>query len=238
MFCENCGKELMEDERFCSACGAPSPTDQSAEPAVNVPDVQQTEAAQDGSLLAAVRRSAPVRWFKALPTMEKGIVASAVGSVLLLVVLCICMLGGRGYKETVDEFIDKTIVNPSGKTIISLVPNKVFEGTDTKDFAERLDNSFNSQRKQLNNALGSKWKMTYAIISDEQRDVEKLEDIKNTYEYYYGIKVTDARSVQVRLNFKGNQSASARMSIPVVQVGNSWYIDYVSMGGIRVALNF
>lgn len=246
MNCEKCGKELQENQRFCSACGAPNPADQTHDAA----DVKQTAASAAASLKAfglalftAVRNSAPVRRFMALPTKQKQIAGGAVAGVLALAVLCVCLLGGRSYKKTVDIFIDKGIVHPSGKAIVSLVPNQIFKEAgydkeDIQDLVEKLDEGFESQQKSLNKALGKNWKMSYTIVEDEQRDEDKLEDIRDDYEDKYDIKVTDSRAVKVKLRFKGDENVSATMRVPVVKVGRSWYIDYVSLGGIKVKLSF
>lgn len=246
MNCKTCGKELQENEKLCSACGAPSPAAQAHDAA----SVKQTAASAASSLKAlglalftAARSSAPVRRFMALPAKQKRIAGGAAAGVLALAVLCVCLLGGRSYKKTVDTFINKGIVHPSGKAIVSLVPDKLFEEAgydkeDIQDLVDQLDNGFKSQKKSLDKALGKNWKVSYTIVDDEQWDDDKLEDIQDDYEDDYDIKVTDARTVKVKLRFKGDENVSTTMSVPVVKVGGSWYIDYVSLGGIKVKLSF
>lgn len=246
MNCKKYGKELQEDQQFCSACGTPTPTIQTHDAA----DVKQTAASVASSLKAlglalftTARNSAPVRRFMALPTKKKQIAGGAAAGVLALAVLCVCLLGGRSYKKTVDIFVNKGIVHPSGKAIVSLIPDKLFKEAgynkeDIQDLVDKLDDGFESQQKSLNKALGKNWKVSYTIVEDEPRDEDKLKDIQDDYEDDYDIKVTDARVVKVKLHFKGKENTSATMRVPVVKVGGSWYIDYVSLGGISLKLNF
>lgn len=248
MFCDQCGKPLKEDQTVCPECGAPV----AAAKAASQPQGTQTNAELKAagadaaaslktlfkSLAAAVAASAPVQKLKALPTKQKQILGGAVGAVVLLLV-CVALLGGRGYKKTVDVFVNKAVKAPSGKAVVSLVPNRVlnklFEDVDyTKaDMIEDINDAGKQQQKQLKKALGEGWKLSYTIVHDEQLDEDDLEDIQDDYEDYYDVKVKDARTVEVKLRFKGpEEDATATMKLPLIQVGNSWYLDYMEMGNL------
>lgn len=264
MFCENCGKPMKDDETLCPDCGTPvteskpDPRQSVSEPSApeagtarQEPGLKEagTEAAASlkalfGGLGAAILASAPVKKLKALNAKQKKIAAGAAGGAVLLVVLCAVLLGGRGYKKTVDIFVNKGIKDPDAKAVVDLVPDKIFKEAgydkeDMKEYIEKLDSGCAKQQKQLKELLGKNWKLTYTITEDEPRDEDDLEDIQDDYEDDYDLKVKDARVVKVKLRFKGSKdSESATMRVPLVKIGNSWYIDYVSMGGIRIAPSF
>lgn len=254
MFCDQCGKPLNEGQTVCPDCGAPvaqakaepAPQTQRETPHSRTATELKTAGADAAaslktlfkSVAAAVAASAPAQRLKALPTKQKQILGGAVGA-LVLVLVCVAMLGGRGYKKTVDVFVNKAVKAPSGKAVVSLVPGKVlnksFEDVDyTKaDMIEDINEAGKKQQKQLKKALGDRWSLSYDIIHDEPLDEDDLEDVQDKYDDYYDVKVKDARTVEVKLRFKGpEKNATATMELPLIRVGNSWYLDYLEMGNL------
>ena len=55
MKCQNCNSELLEDAKFCTTCGTPSPL----RPQARVPEMQSPDAARRQVLHDAARRSNP-----------------------------------------------------------------------------------------------------------------------------------------------------------------------------------
>lgn len=196
-----------------------------------------------GSLGAAIAGSAPVQKFKAMPRKKKQIIGGAAGA-MVLVLVCVLLFGGRGYKKTVDRFIDGIVADPDAKAVLSLVPKQIFEEMgfdedDMEDYLEEMEDVYDMQQRQLREALGKDWKLTYTITDDEQLDKDELEDLRDDYEDSFEIKVKDARTVRVRLRFKGSEdNSSATMRLPLVKIGHSWYIDYMNQSDFRVSPNF
>lgn len=244
MFCENCGKPLNEGQTTCPDCGAPvvapKPQTQSAsELKAAGADAAASLKTLGKSLTAVVAASAPVQKLKALPKKQKQILGG-VAAALALVLVCVALFGGRGYKKTVDVFVNKAVKNPSGKAVVSLVPKKVLDESVFKDvdytradMIEDINDAGKKQQKQLKKALGDNWSLSYEIIHDEPLDEDDLEDVQDDYDDRYDVTVKNARVVKVKLRFKGSEEkATATMELPLIQVGNSWYLDYLEMGNL------
>lgn len=116
MFCEKCGNQINENEKFCSKCGAP----------VNVP---QSEAPE--SKTEEVPKEAPEAGQNALKTAEKVIQAGTEKAK---------ELGSKGKEafekaavgEKVKKLLDKTSIQEKGKKLFGKIPGgkkgKIFLG--------------------------------------------------------------------------------------------------------------
>lgn len=258
-FCPDCGTPAEENagvlkQAAQTVSGQTSPPQTSPAPAApeSVGQTSDLKAAGTNaaaslktlfsSLGAAAIASGPVQKLKTLSGKQKGILGGA-AAVLVLALVCFAAFGGRGYKKTVDIFIKYGIEDPDAETIFSLVPEKFFEEAgydeeDMEDLMETLEDACSKQQQQLRGVLGRNWTLTYTITDDEPQDEDALEEIQDDYEDICDIKVKDARVIRIKLRFKGSENVSANLRLPLVKIGNSWYIDYVSMDGILVAPSF
>lgn len=193
-----------------------------------------------GSLGTVILSSGPVQKLKTLPGKQKRIIGGAAGA-LVLVLVCAALFGGRGYKKTVDVFIKSGFETSDAMAIMSLLPFKEagFDEEDLEDVIEPLEDACDDLQRQLKDVFGRDWELTYTITDDKPQDEDELESIQDDYEDDYGIEVKDARVVRVKLRFKGSKdSETTILPLPLVKIGRSWYIDYVTMGGIRIAPSF
>lgn len=206
MFCGKCGAQNLDEAAFCSECGAP----------LNVTPSAENDA---GSVLT--KQPANKNYTKI------GIVAVAAG-VLVLILLIMGIFGGRGYKSTVNKFVDSTF-SADGKKMVSLVPKKVVkyvcEESDMtkKEFIEELTDGLEDSLdyiKQSTNANPKKY--TKKIIDTENISGSSLKDIKETYKDEFDIKVKAAKKVTVKVTIGGSSDSN---DITVIKIGRSWYID-------------
>jgi len=61
MFCPACGKEAVEDKKFCAGCGAPL---------VNTKTEQPRHKCEETEI--ALRKMVPAKWFRAIPAKQTG----------------------------------------------------------------------------------------------------------------------------------------------------------------------
>ena len=62
---------------------------------------------------------------------------------------------------------------------------------------------------------------------------KKLRDIQEEYEDEFGIKVKAAQTAEVEITIEGGDvEKSVTQKLYLIQVGNLWYLDFLSMGGI------
>ena len=214
MFCGACGAKNPDGAAFCQSCGAP------------LREMQAEAVPQGGSAADSIQSS----------QRNKMIGIAAVAAAAIVVVfLAVNLLGGRGYESTVTKFLDATL-DGDAETIISLLPDKMvdqaleelgYHPSDRDQAVEELDAALQSAAGSLKDALGDNLKVSYNVVSAEDLSASKLLELRQSYSVY-DIDVDGAKEVDVEMTVTATAldlSGTYTLTVPVVQVGRSWYLD-------------
>ena len=214
MFCGACGAKNPDGAAFCQSCGAP------------LREMQAEAVPQGGSATDSIQSS----------QRNKMIGIAAVAAAAIVVVfLAVNLLGGRGYESTVTKFLDATL-DGDAETIISLLPDKMvdqaleelgYHPSDRDQAVEELDAALQSAAGSLKEALGDNLKVSYNVVSAEDLSASKLLELRQSYSVY-DIDVDGAKEVDVEMTVTATAldlSGTYTLTVPVVQVGRSWYLD-------------
>ena len=214
MFCGACGAKNPDGAAFCQSCGAP------------LREMQAEAVPQGGSAADSIQSS----------QRNKMIGIAAVAAAAIVVVfLAVNLLGGRGYESTVTKFLDATL-DGDAETMISLLPDKMLDQAleelgyhpSARDQAvEELDAALQSAAGSLKEALGDNLKVSYNVVSAEDLSASKLLELRQSYSVY-DIDVDGAKEVDVEMTVTATAldlSGTYTLTVPVVQVGRSWYLD-------------
>lgn len=214
MFCGACGAKNPDGAAFCQSCGAP------------LREMQAEAVPQGGSAADSIQSS----------QRNKMIGIAAVAAAAIVVVfLAVNLLGGRGYESTVTKFLDATL-DGDAETIISLLPDEMvdqaleelgYHPSDRDQAVEELDAALQSAAGSLKDALGDNLKVSYNVVSAEDLSASKLLELRQSYSVY-DIDVDGAKEVDVEMTVTATAldlSGTYTLTVPVVQVGRSWYLD-------------
>ena len=214
MFCGACGAKNPDGAAFCQSCGAP------------LREMQAEAVPQGGSAADSIQSS----------QRNKMIGIAAVAAAAIVVVfLAVNLLGGRGYESTVTKFLDATL-DGDAETIISLLPDKMvdqaleelgYHPSDRDQAVEELDAALQSAAGSLKEARGDNLKVSYNVVSAEDLSASKLLELRQSYSVY-DIDVEGAKEVDVEMTVTATAldlSGTYTLTVPVVQVGRSWYLD-------------
>lgn len=214
MFCGACGAKNPDGAAFCQSCGAP------------LREMQAEAVPQEESAADSIQSS----------QRNKMIGIAAVAAAAIVVVfLAFNLLGGRGYESTVTKFLDATL-DGDAETIISLLPDKMvdqaleelgYHPSDRDQAVEELDAALQSAAGSLKDALGDNLKVSYNVVSAEDLSASKLLELRQSYSVY-DIDVDGAKEVDVKMTVTATAldlSGTYTLTVPVVQVGRSWYLD-------------
>lgn len=204
MFCGKCGADNPENVKFCSKCGAPL-------------ENQAVSATASDTAAAAKKPLVNNKYI--------GIAAVAVVVVLLFSLI----FGGRGYKSTVKKYVNATY-SGKGKVVVSLMPKKFVKLTLEKSGYKKskLIKELDKELKSQIDRLGDNWSFSYKIVKVKDVKKDDLKELKEDYKEDYNIKISAAKEVKLELtiSFKGSdQKYTNTLSVPVVKIGSSWYLD-------------
>ena len=214
MFCGACGAKNPDGAAFCQSCGAP------------LREMQAEAVPQGGSAADSIQSSQRNKMI--------GIAAVAVAAIVV-VFLAFNLLGGRGYESTVTKFLDASL-DGDAETIISLLPDKMvdqaleelgYHPSDRDEAVEELNAALQSAAGSLKEALGDNLKVSYNVVSAEDPSASKLLELRQSYSVY-DIDVDGAKEVDVEMTVTATAldlSGTYTLTVPVVQVGRSWYLD-------------
>ena len=214
MFCGACGAKNPDGAAFCQSCGAP------------LREMQAEAVPQGGSAADSIQSS----------QRNKMIGIAAVAAAAIVVVfLAFNLLGGRGYESTVTKFLDASL-DGDAETIISLLPVEMvdqaleelgYHPSDRDEAVEELNAALQSAAGSLKEALGDNLKVSYNVVSAEDLSASKLLELRQSYSVY-DIDVDGAKEVDVEMTVTATAldlSGTYTLTVPVVQVGRSWYLD-------------
>lgn len=203
MYCGNCGKEMEQTAKFCPRCGAENPNLQA-----EIPAARPQAAAAAGN------------------HRKVGIAAVAVIAVAVIF-LMVNLLGGRSVDSTADKFV-KGLTTPNAEELFKLLPTGL-----TVENREKAASQIDSQLKHgldlLYPYLGSPVYSCKVLSQDKVSD-SKLESIQSKYEKY-NVTVKEALTAKIELTATGkNHTRTVPFNLPMIKVGGSWCIDYLTMG--------
>ena len=214
MFCGACGAKNPDGAAFCQSCGAP------------LREMQAEAVPQEGSAADSIQSS----------QRNKMIGIAAVAAAAIVVVfLAFNLLGGRSYESTVTKFLDASL-DGDAETIISLLPDEMvdqaleelgYHPSDRDEAVEELNAALQSAAGSLKEALGDNLKVSYNVVSAEDLSASKLLELRQSYSVY-DIDVDGAKEVDVEMTVTATAldlSGTYTLTVPVVQVGRSWYLD-------------
>ena len=214
MFCGACGAKNPDGAAFCQSCGAP------------LREMQAEAVPQEGSAADSIQSSQRNKMI--------GIAAVAVAAIVV-VFLAFNLLGGRGYESTVTKFLDASL-DGDAETIISLLPDEMvdqaleelgYHPSDRDEAVEELNAALQSAAGSLKEALGDNLKVSYNVVSAEDLSASELLELRQSYSVY-DIDVDGAKEVDVEMTVTATAldlSGTYTLTVPVVQVGRSWYLD-------------
>ena len=213
MFCGACGAKNPDGAAFCQSCGAP------------LREMQAEAVPQGGSAADSIQSS----------QRNKMIGIAAVAVAAIVVFLAFNLLGGRGYESTVTKFLDASL-DGDAETIISLLPDEMvdqaleelgYHPSDRDEAVEELNAALQSAAGSLKEALGDNLKVSYNVVSAEDLSASELLELRQSYSVY-DIDVDGAKEVDVEMTVTATAldlSGTYTLTVPVVQVGRSWYLD-------------
>lgn len=215
MYCEQCGTKNEPGSAFCSACGAPLGANQPTGTSVST-----------GS--AAVR---------SLWGNKKIKLAAAAAAVVLVIFAVSSLFGGRSDTAAAEQFFDAAF-NADAQAIMDLVPkglvNTVMEqsGYTKAEVAEEFEALADNLEASIGGLdfLGDDVKISYDAVSSEAVDDSRLDYLQEQYDEA-NVDVSAARVVSVELRVQADSfgiDQSAPFEVPVIKVGNSWYIDVMN----------
>lgn len=215
MFCGKCGAKNADDAAFCSECGAK----------INGNGIVKN----DTSIVVSPNNQ----------NRKVGIIAVLVIAVVVIGVL-ITVFGGRGYKKTVEKFVDAQF-DADAEAICKLIPEKVMdyvmeeEGYDDDEFDEFIEEGNEELQDlldEIENYYGKNWKVSSEILKAEEVTGDDLDNLKDEYSEM-GVEVSAAKTIEIQMTVKSGETENSNSGeVSVIKVGRSWYLDFMSMGNL------
>lgn len=179
-----------------------------------------------------------------------GIAAVAVVAIIILVILIAIIAGSGGYKKTVKKYMAVWTTmdeEKSVKNLWKLYPEEVREAMieeyedyydiDGEDeFYEQIAEDMESTIDYLDDEYNEGWKLSYKIEKVKDLSDRKVEELQDTYDdsdYELDKAIKAAKKVDLEVTIKsknGKDKDKEDMTIYLIKVGGSWYIDMPNTG--------
>ena len=188
MYCGKCGTQIEDNALFCPNCGEKTLNSNTS--------TQQTTKTN-------IKRIA-------LPT---GIIAG----VILVVVLAVSLLGGGGYKRTLDNYY-KSHENNDADLMYDSVVAQYWIDYYNEGWGSAFDRIQDDIEERIDDwDCGENIKITYKIENERQATKEQLEDLEdNIYDWYaYYVydrdefSITDAYVLDIDFTVKGDEGTES-----------------------------
>lgn len=226
MYCGKCGNQNPDGATFCSNCGAPLSQASNSKPASISGSAVRSSF---GTASTVVKKTNPLPLF-----IGAGVV------IVLIIILVATFTGGRSYKKTIDQMLSASFSADMDK-VLDLIPSKVLEnGLESAGYTQQDLDSIIVQGEQeirdsLDSALGiwgDNWEYSYTISNETDLDGTELDQIKDSYASL-DVNVSAAKTVDIEITVTaGELENTESMSLPLIKVGKSWYMDALSAGGL------
>lgn len=214
MFCGKCGAKNADYAEFCTNCGAKVGKSNSENRVLIVADQDEKK--------------------------KIGIITVTVVAIIVVVIAIIgfFLFGGRGYKSTIDKYVD-AIYEADGEALLDLLPDKLVDygmveyayerNSDDIDIMDELNEMLQAQVDSTDSYYGKGWEVSNEITDDEDIKGDDLDDIKRAYEAA-DIKVSAAKNVEVVVTVKGGETENSyTVDIALIKSGRSWYLDMFNL---------
>lgn len=208
MYCEKCGKEIREDEKFCGRCGNPLET-------INISRNQRTEKN---------KKMKSIVW-KAVPLI-----------VICVVVFSFIHSNGKKSVEDVAMAACKAMKEKDVKKYYQLLsepyleymvgPNGWYD--DAEEFQEEMREDAEDWFDNIERKCGEDYKAEYKVGSVEEIENEELEQLRwklsNDYDYEEQ-EIKEAAIVTIIIKAYGAEGGGSwKVKESCVKIGNAWYI--------------
>lgn len=157
---------------------------------------------------------------------------------VVAIIVLVSLLGGRGYKKTVNKFMD-AFLEADAETMLELIPKKSLDAImDEFGYdADELDDLIDDVEDMLELQMGfmglfaeDDLDISYRIEDATSLPKDNVESRFGDYKDDFGVKVSAAKEVEVELTIKmGKDKETEPLDMTVVKVGGSWYIDPMIM---------
>ena len=226
MYCGKCGTQNPDGATFCSNCGASLSQASNSKP---VPISGSAVRSSTGTAATFAKKTNP------LPLLiGAGVV------IVLVIILVATFTGGRGYKKTIDQMLSASFSADMDK-VIDLVPSKVYKNAlESNGYTqEELDYLVTQAEQEIQDSLdsalgvlGDNWDYSYTISNETDLNGAELDQIKDSYSAM-DVNVSAAKTVDIKVTVSGDDlETSESMSIPLIKVGKSWYLDAITAGNL------
>lgn len=218
-FCPVCGAQREPANGgfvFCGSCGAKIPAGAAKCPNCGAPAAHHGE--EKGPKGPLTRKEQYIKF---------GLIGGA--AVLVVVVLCFILFGGRSYKTVVDKALKATF-EADGKMFCSLFPEKlVEEECDDQDMSRKeMEEELTDQFEEIDEYLEEydDFRYTYEIVDEDDYDEDELEDLNDRLDDRCDLEVSAAKELKVKVKiYDGDDKVDSQtMYLLVVKDGRSWYL--------------
>ena len=235
VFCSNCGARNEDGTAFCAECGAPLQQAQNAAPNGD----PQAQAAESNPGAAPASIPTPdgkrVKKFGSKLPLIIGIAVAAV----VIIVLALVLFTGRNADATAIQAVEAVFKPNTEKIFLSLTPKKVlnefldqadYDRDDLKDECEDMDDAISDAKEDLEDALDERLKFSYKVRRSKDLSNRDLKNLKGDYDDEFGVKVSAAKNVTVRVTVKAGKETEHFdvEDITIIKVGGKWYVELES----------
>lgn len=235
-FCNQCGSQLEDGAAFCRSCGAR----------------QAQAAAQQPPPPVSQMPPQPVYGqpvYAPQPGVKKGNKAILIGvaavAVVLVVVLCLVLFSGPGYKGAVDTLIAVNFRGEAGK-LEKLAPKEYWDYIEEQydqsldDIKDSFDDNFENYMDSMEDDLGTNIRVTYKITEAEKMDASDLKSLKSAITNYLDISksaISEAYKLSIEFTARGSEDSDENdADLVAVRINNNWYLcsesGYFILNGI------
>lgn len=256
MFCEKCGTQIPDNAQACPNCGAQIENAPNVNP--EQPQAQEPQQSQEQAAAAPQSAQSPlnaatntVNSMLSTDAGKKkliGIAAVALVAVIAIIILIVVLVSGGGYKSTIKKYMAAWPTMDEEKSVKSLwklYPKEVREAMieeyedyydiDGEDeFYEEIADGMDNIMDYLDDEYDDGWKLSYKIKKVKDLNDRKVEDLQERYDdsdYDLDIKIKAAKKVDLEVTIQsknGKDKDKEDMTLYLIQVGGSWYIDMLS----------
>ncbi|MBQ4322692.1 MAG: zinc ribbon domain-containing protein [Clostridia bacterium] len=203
-FCTGCGKPIEGNPAFCTGCGKP---------------LNGAPAPVAAPVAPAAAPAKPV---------NKGLLFGLIGGIggaLILVILLIVLLGGGGYTDALDNYVDFMLSDSVSKgQLPDLAPEEYWDDVGGLDKAAGMLAMF-SPRAMLEEKYGEGLRITYDILDENDLSKKELAEINEDLEDVYGLEATAGVEIEVEMSFEGEDDEySDTTTMIIVEIDGEWYV--------------
>ena len=245
MFCANCGASNPDEAAVCGVCGAQLDPKEEEKPLAFVrpvagsaaPEAEDAdrEAEAIGTALASgdsgtQKEKKSEEAAHPVPKRVEVLFYSLFGLAAAAVIILAVMLSGRSAQTTAIRAAEAWF-NPSTSDLYRLIPRAVRKTNEIsrsayRETAKEADARFRIASTALESELGSELRFSVQVRNTKRPGKDALLETQTRYQEVYGLNVSDACLVKVRVTASaGGDDDTYNLRVPVVKIGLNWYLD-------------